>query len=358
MIIGIDGGMLGVTDERLKVGVYRVAYNLLTQLAVIDKKNAYRVYSFIPVDEFGPRMQNVLLAPSKGYLRLRLPLELRLHPVDLFLGLGQALPPLLSVPAIGFVYDLGFLFNPDAYGNAATKLRIQTKHLVKNATHIVAISSSTKSDIMQQFSIHQSNITVAYPGVDERFYLNRASLGHPRPYFLFVGSLNKAKDIPLLLESFATFLQTTKNTVDLLLVGGEYWPDPHIDERIARYKLEDRVVKLGHVADNALPGYYRGAIAFVTTARHEGFCLPAVEAMACGTPVIAVNRGALPEIVGDGGLVTHADTHHVSEAMKRMMKKSLRSRLSEIALTRSKQFSWATFAHNVLALIETYGHQA
>lgn len=357
MTIGVDAGMLGVTDERLKVGVYRVAYNLLKQLAEIDKKNEYRVYSFIAVDTFGPRMKNVVLTPSTGYLHLRLPLELRLHPVDLFLGLAQALPPMLFPPSIGFVYDLGFLFNPQAYGKTVTKLRTQTEHLVRNGTAIVAISNLTKSDIIKQYQTHQSKITVAYPGVDERFRLNRTSLKYPRPYFLFVGSLNKAKDIPLLLESFATFLQTTKNTVDLLLVGGEYWLDPAIEDAIVRYKLRDRVVKLGHVADTTLPEYYRGAVALVTTALHEGFCLPAVEAMASGTPVIAVSRGALPEIVGDGGLVVPSDSSHVSEAMKRMMKKSLRTLISEIAIARSKQYSWIIFAHNVFALIETYARE-
>lgn len=358
MIIGVDAGMLGVADDRLKVGVYRVAYNLLKQLAEIDRKNTYRVYSFIPVDEFGSRMQNVLLAPSKGYLRLRLPLELRLHPVDLFLGLGQAIPPLVSVPSIGFVYDLGFLFNPEAYGSSETKLRTQTENLAKRATHILAISHATKLDIIKEFNTHPSDITVVYPGVDGRFFVNRASLEHPRPYFLFVGSLNKAKDIPLLLEAFATFIQTTKNTVDLLLVGGEYWPDPKIEDAIARYKLEDRVVKSGHVVDDALPGYYRGATAFVTTGLHEGFCLPAVEAMASGTPVIAVSRGALPEIVGDGGLVVSADSHHIAEAMNRMMKKSLRTLISKQAVVRSKQFSWQSFARDTLALMNEYAHQA
>ena len=354
MTIGVDAGMLGVTDERLKVGVSRVAYNLLKELIEIDTKNEYRIYSFIPVDTFGPRMKNVVLTPSTGYLRLRLPLELRLHPVDLFLGLGQALPPLVSVPAIGFVYDLGFLFNPYAYGNAVTKLRTQTDHLVRSSTHIVAISNSTKSDSIKHFRVHESRITVAYPGVEERFFVNRASHKHPLPYFLFVGSLNKAKDIPLLIKSFAAM---TNASLDLLLVGGEYWPDPAINEAIAKYKLSSRVLKVGHVTDTMLPLYYRGAVAFVTTALHEGFCLPAVESMASGTPVIGINRGALPEIVGDGGLIVPADWHHVTEAMNRMMKKPLRTQLSRLARARSKQFSWAIFAHKILALIETHAHQ-
>lgn len=354
MTIGVDAGMLGVADERLKVGVWRVAYNLLKQLVEIDKKNTYRLYSFIPIPEFGPRMQNIVLAPSKGYLRLRLPLELHLHPVDLFLGLGQALPAFTTAPSIGFVYDLGFLFHPGAYGNAEIKLRTQTEHLVRNATAIAAISDSTKSDIMRQFHVRKSTITVAYPGVEERFYLNRASHKHPRPYFLFVGSLNKAKDIPLLLESFAKFLQMTKNTVDLLLVGGEYWPDPEIDKAIGKHSLKDRVIKVGHVADAALPSYYRGAVSLVTTAFHEGFCLPAVEAMASGTPVIAASRGALPEIVGNGGYITHADADHISRVMEQMMKKSLRRVTSKRAIERSKQFSWESFARKIYGLIETH----
>ena len=341
MTIGVDAGMLGVTDERLKLGVYRVAYNLLKHISRLDTKNSYRLYSFHPVDGFGPNIQNIVLG-ARGFLRARLPLELRRNPVDLFLGLGQALPPFLSAPSIGYVHDIGFRFHPDAYGNSYKKLEKNTADLVRRATHIVAVSETTKRDIVRVYGRNPSTITVCYNGVDERFTLKGKKYKHQKPYFLFVGSLNCAKDIPLLLRSFAK-----TRGCDLILVGGEYWPDPAIDTAMLRYGLNERVIKVGHVSDEKLAMYYRGAIAFVTAALHEGFCLPAVEAMVCGTPVIAVNRGALPEIVGDAGLIV--EPGHLSEAMNKIRRN--RSRLAKLSLIQAKLFSWSASAQKLLALI-------
>ena len=345
MTIGVDAGMLGVSDERLKVGVYHVANNLLKNIAALDKKNTYRLYSFLPIPKFGNNMHNIVLSPARGYLRLRLPLELRTHPVDIFLGLGQALPPFFHTTSIGFVYDLGFLFHKEAYGNSYKKLLGQTNYLVKHASHIITISNATKHDIVSLYDRDPKTITVCYPGVDDRFKPQGERYHHKNPYILFVGSLTKTKDIPLLLQSLAL----VKKPLDLLLAGGDYWPDPAIDESINRYKLSNRVKKLGFVSDEMLSRYYRGAVAFVTTALHEGFCLPAVEAMACGTPVVAVNRGALAEIVGDGGIIVRPDAQSIANAVVSMNKHIL----GQNAIERAKVFSWHTFAKKVLSLYET-----
>lgn len=356
MTIGIDAGMLGVTDERLKVGVYRVVQHLLLEIAKCDTTNSYRLYSFFPIDQavmgrFGPHMTNVVLTPPYGYMRVRLPIELSRHTVDIFLGLGGALPPFTRVASLGFVYDLGFLYSPDAYGSSFLRLRKQTADLVKRATHIVAISNTTKRDIFAHYKRNDSDITVAYPGVDKNFTLQGKRVSRPRGYFLFVGSLTKTKDVPLLIRSFARFAKKYRD-VDLLLAGGDLWPDPRIDVSIHRYNLRDRVIRLGYVSDDALPTYYRGATAFVTTALHEGFCLPVVEAMACGTPVIVVNRGALSEIVGDGGLVVPAHEEAISHAMVDIVSnQKLRNDCTRRGSLRSSTFTWVSFAKTILSLI-------
>lgn len=347
MIVGVDAGMLGVTDERLKVGVYRVAYNLLKYLATIDTKNTYRLYSFLPVPKFGNTMHSIILSPARGYQRIRLPLELRNHPIDVFLALGQALPPFLNVPSIGYVHDVAFWFHPEVYEGSLKKLERNTAYVVKTATHLVAVSETTKRDVTDFYLRDPATISVCYNGVDERFTPRGKKHTRKHSYFLFVGSLNKAKNISFLIKSFAALAD---KSVDLLLVGGNYWPDPAIDEAIARYKLNRRVIKIGYVADDKLPAYYRGAIAYVTTAFHEGFCLPAVESMACGTPVIGVNRGALREIVGDAGLIV--EPQQMSEAMNKIL--GNRSRLAKQSLGRANAFSWKSSAEKLLALIHAY----
>ena len=173
MTIGVDAGALSITDERLKVGVWRLTFNLLLELSKLDRNNVYRLYSFIPLDRevmahFGSNMHNIVLTPSIGWSSVRLPLELRLQPVDVFLGLAQSLPssPLCS---IGFIYDLGFLYHPEAYGEVAKKLTKQTSQLVKRANHIITISESSKSDILNHYHIASERVSVCYPGVDEQF---------------------------------------------------------------------------------------------------------------------------------------------------------------------------------------------
>ena len=94
MIIGVDAGALSVRDDRLRVGVYRVTVNLLRELGKIDQKNDYRLYTFLPIPpaqmkEFGPRMKNVVVRPVIGWSMIQIPIELRRHPVDVFLGLSQ-----------------------------------------------------------------------------------------------------------------------------------------------------------------------------------------------------------------------------------------------------------------------------
>ena len=366
MVIGVDAGALAISDERLKVGVWRVTFNLLRELGNLDRNNEYRLYSFGEGirgireirERWGERMNEVRL-PRAGWSTLWLPAHLRLFPVDVFLGLAQTLPASPS-RSIGFIYDVGFLFHPEAYGKSAARLEKQTAQLVKRADHIITISESSKRDIFNQYGIEKDNVTVSYPGVDEYFISPRLArqgeaFRNARPYFLFVGSLNKAKDLPTAIEAFAIFLKKMKKPYDFLLIGGDYWPDPAIDASINRFKLNNRVKKLGFVADEQLAPYYRATTAFVTTALHEGFCLPAAEAMVCGTPVVALDRGSLKEVVGDGGIVVEerrlkSAITDLADALLKVTDLKMRERLSKQAVKRAKLFSWRKFAENVFSL--------
>lgn len=346
MVIGVDAGALSVTDDRLKVGVYRVARETLRALAALDGENSYRLYSF--GEGIGPpslklrRVKEIVL-PKVGWSKIWLPLELKKHPVDIFLGMSQALPYSKTSYNIGFIYDLGFLYHPEAYGSSAKTLKLQTDTLVRRADHMITISHATKADITREYGLESEKITVVYPGVDETvFFPSGDKYVGPKPYFLFVGSLNKAKDIPTLLESFANL-----PGYDLYLVGGNYWPDPAIEEAIKEFHLEDRVKKIGFVTDTELPKYYRGALAFVTTALQEGFCLPAAESMACGTPVVALDQGALGEIVGKGGIII-SQKSNFTEAIAMMTDQKEREKFVKKAIVQSKKFRWEKFAEHIL----------
>lgn len=356
MIIGVDAGALSITDERLRVGVWRVTYNLLRELAKIDTKNEYRLYTFTPIGErFGKNMKNIVVRPRIGWATLQLPIELRRHPVDVFLGLSQMLPrPLrLSVSfggqayspsrTIGFVYDLGFLHYPKAYPGSLKKLENQTKRLVRRADKILAISQVTKSDIVSRYAVKPSKITVAYPGIDERFKAHGLVHKEKNPYILAVGALKRGKNIPLALRIFKKFLEVSKEKYDFILVGGNYWEDPEIVQTIADEGLKNSVKIKGFVSDRELPAYYRGAEALLITSLWEGFCLPAVEAMASGCPVVYRKSGSLPEIIGKAGYAFLTD----GEAVKALLQK----KSGTAGLQRCKEFTWNHFAQKIYKLV-------
>lgn len=168
MIIGVDAGCLGVRDERLKTGVYQVACKLLKALAKIDKDNEYRLYSFYPIEKkvmmfFGKRMKNFVLKPKKGWFQLRLPLELKINPVNVFLGFSQALPS-SSSHNILWVHDIGFEYYPHFYSQFFKKLSKNTKNGVKRAGQIIAVSQSTKKDLIRLYKVPEEKIKVCYLG--------------------------------------------------------------------------------------------------------------------------------------------------------------------------------------------------
>lgn len=356
MIIGVDAGMLSQGDQHLKTGVYRVAVNLLRELGRIDTTNTYRLYSFAPIDKevlrsFGPMMKNVVLTPMRGWFTVRLPLELYIHPVDVFLGFAQALPRCRG-RKIGFVYDLGFLRFPSGYPASSDRLTRLTNELIARADHIVTISQASKQDIVEEYHVRKNIITVIPLGADHTFTPHGNTVKRKHPYFLFVGVLKPGKNIPFLINAFGLFLARQKNIYDLLLIGGDDWLDPDIDRTIKKLNLERRVQRLGFVDDKELPAYYRGATAFVSPSLIEGFCLPAVEAMASGCPVMVSDIPVMKEIVGNAGIfIDPTDTDECARALQSVLVSDRRRKLRSLGFSRAKMFSWKKSAEIVHALL-------
>lgn len=362
MTIGVDAGALSIMDDRLKVGVWRMTSELLRALSEIDTKNRYRLYSFLPIekklmDSFGERMENVVLTPSVGFLNVRIPLELRLHPVDLFLGLSQALPPLLSVPSIVVVHDLGFLRNPEGYARSLQKLRDTTRQAVFGSTRIVSVSEFVKKEIIKTYGVTEKKISVIPEGVSRIFSPRGIVTKRDRPYFLFVGSLRKGKNISFLVESFATFSKKHGSSHDLVLVGGDYWKDEAIALSIKKFHLDARVHVTGYLPDEALAQYYRGATAFVTASMSEGFCLPAAEAMASGCPVIGPKDHVMGETVGDAGILF--ESNNADDIVAAFEKMSMDGKFRKQCMTRgmkkAREYSWEKSAKQYIEVMNQTG---
>jgi alpha-1,3-rhamnosyl/mannosyltransferase len=371
MKIAIDAGCLGITDKNLQVGVYQVAINLLLELGKIDQENTYLLYSFYPISSkllksFGLNFKNVVVHPTRGWMKIWLPLQLLRDKADIFLGLSQALPLKFSFQkykTIGFIYDVAFEKYPKMYPDSRKKLLRQTDGLLKHANHIITISKATENDLIAKYNIAKSKVSVIYPGV--RSLIHRTNSGQVKmtdftvkndtPYFLFVGALKRIKNVSTLIKAFDRFLENNKEEYYLYIVGGKKWYDGEIDVALVSLKQKEKIKFLDFVDDETLASLYKGATAFISPSIYEGFGLPFVEAMASGCLVIGSTAGAIPEVVGDAGILVDAyDVDAIAHAMEKIAHdKNLRNTLRKRGLEQAKQFNWEKFAKEVLAVINT-----
>lgn len=360
MQVGIDGGALSISDDRLKVGVYRVAYNLIKELGALDVKHNYRVYTFRGVGQGNvPTKSNrVTYVPliGTGYRKLWQPVEMMQNKIHAYLGISQAFPlTLYDVTKIGFIYDIGFLEHPEYYRESYFALANQTADIVRRSHHIITISNASRDSIHSTYHVPLHKITVAYLGIEKQFTPTGPKHKRTHPYFLFVGALKPGKNVPMMLRAFARFLTKSKQPYDLVLAGSDYWLDPGISATINALSLQKRVHRVGFVDDETLATYYRGAVALLTVSLIEGFGLPSVEAMACGCPVIASTAGSFPEVVGSNGIMVNPeDEVSLAHAMYDVAtNKRLREEMSEKGIQASKKYDWKRFAETVHDVITT-----
>ena len=170
----------------------------------------------------------------------------------------------------------------------------------------------------------------------------RQRFGIDRPYVLCVGALQPRKNVPLAIEAYAR-LMGRGTDCELVIAGGDRGGRLDVLDAILRTRLTGRVHLVGHVEDDELPALYSAARALVFPSLYEGFGLPALEAMACGTPVIASNTTGLAEAVGDAGLtVDPRSAEELAEALGRVLDDdALRERLVAAGLARAAEFTWA-----------------
>lgn len=351
MIIGVDAAVLGVFDDRLKVGVYNFAHNLLKVLTHIDKENKYDLYSFSPIpksilDEFGPNTKNLVLKPQKGWLVFRISLEFLLCKPDIFLGLSQALPFYHPMKSIIYVHDLAFEIYPDFYTDSYQKLSIQTRFAAQNSSKIIAVSKSTKRDLINLYKIKEEKIEVIYHGVENIFKPKTKVNKKENPYFLFVGSYKQGKNIENIIKAFKLFRQETNKSHELILAGSNYWNDLKIS------KTEGVKIK-EFVPERELLELYKNAVGFVFPSFYEGFGMPLLEAMSSGVPVITSNRGSIPEVVGDASLlIAPEDINRLKDAMLTLASDNkLREQLIKKGIIQAQKFSWQKSADQLLNII-------
>ena len=230
-------------------------------------------------------------------------------------------------PTVVTIYDLSFALFPQYFrGFNQAYLRAGTRWSARRAARIIAISDHTRRDIHRLYDVPLERIDVAYPGVADSLHpIDPAALDRfrreknlPEKFLLFLGTLEPRKNLVMLIEAFARFKRECADAT-LVLAGGVGWLADDIFAAIEASGVKDSIVLPGFVKAEEKALWLGSATAFVYPSIYEGFGLPPLEAMACGTPVIVSNAASLPEVVGDAGVsIGPRDPIEWAQAMQRV----------------------------------------
>ncbi len=292
-------------------------------------------------------------------LNLRLPVEWFSGPIDVFHAPDFVLPPLRRARSVLTVHDLAFLLSPEC---ADAKLRdylmAAVPRSVRSASFVVADSENTRNDVICLLGAAPERTAVVPGGVEPRFHPANATviadlrhrLGLAAPFILSVGMMEPRKNWQGLIQAYSLARARHHLPHLLVLAGPRGWLWESILEERERSPFRNDVLFMGFVADEDLPALYSAADVFAFPSFYEGFGLPPLEAMACGTPVVVSNTASLPEVVGDAGLqVPPQDVDALAEALAQLvLDEPLRARLRQAALERAATFTWARAAERVL----------
>lgn len=346
------------------------AVNLIEALARIDSINRYTIYVTTNEarDRFHGRWPNFKVRSTLPHTPLiRIPVtlsaELRKHPVDV-LHVQFTAPPLCPCPVVVSIHDLSFEHLPQTFKRRSrTQLRFTVRHSAKRAARILSLSEHTRRDIIETYGIDAERINAIPPAAPDHFgpvtdnrELQRVRhiYGIDGDYILYVGSIQPRKNLARLIRAYA--LLREDNSADkppkLVLAGKRGWLYDETLRTLEQSGVKDAVVLTGYVPEQDLPALYSGAVCFVYPSYFEGFGLPPLEAMKCGTPVIVGDRTSLPEVVGDAALLVDPfDTEAIATAIRRLANDSaLRRELSFKGQERAGAFNWLETARKTLAV--------
>lgn len=290
----------------------------------------------------------------------RLAVRVRRDRAELFHAPHYVCPPLLPCPAVITVHDLIHLRLGARHRHWLAPLyaRVMLRLAVRQAARLITVSESTRRDLESRLGARPERIRVVPNGVAPHFRppepgapadVELAALGVARPYFLFVGNPLPHKNLSGLLAAFAGL---PAGLGGLVLAGIPPAARPAVVRACAARGLDRRVMLLAPLSGAAMPRLYQGATALVCPSLWEGFGLPALEAMACGTPVLAGARGALPEVVGEAGLlVDPTNVDALREGLYNLAThESLRVALRAAGLTRAREYTWRRAAEATIAV--------
>jgi glycosyltransferase involved in cell wall biosynthesis len=372
MKIGFDITALSMP----KTGIGQYQYNLLKSLLKIDKENFYHLYAFNLRDnkkysyiDFEKNFKNVNIKAHKipqrlitaWWMLIRYPyLEQITEKCDIY-QISEICQQPTKKKTVAFIHDLTTKIFPQ-YHLIKNKIlyHYRFKNIKKYANAVLTNSEHTKKDIIEHLKIKPERIFVTYFGTHKRFkpltkeeimpVLQKYNINFP--YICYVGTIEPRKNLQNLFKAFYELKYQEKIPHKLVLVGKEGWYFKNIYKKILELNLNKHIIKTGFIPDDDIPALINGAEIFVYPSFYEGFGLPVLEAMACGTPVVTSNTSSLPEVGGNAVKYSNPfKPENIAEKILQFIKsKKEREKYSLRAIERAKKFSWEKCAHETLKI--------
>jgi glycosyltransferase involved in cell wall biosynthesis len=363
--IGIDASRAVVSRP---TGVENYAYHVLREMLALERPHEYTLYlrRKTPVVDGAsePNLRQRVVRPARLWTHLGLSYEMLRRPPDVLFVPAHVLPVYRPRRCVVTVHDLGYLYYPEAHTlTRRWYLHLSTAYHVRVATRLIADSEATKADLVKWYGADPAKIAVvhlavgdAYRPVHEEDALGgvRARYAGGGDYLLYLGTVQPRKNVGGLLEAYATLRGQMANAPALVIAGKRGWLAAPIYARAEQLGLLGAVRFVDYVPQEELPALLSGALALVFPSFYEGFGLPALEAMACGTAVVAANSSSLPEVVGDAGLLVDPhDSEALAAAIQQVVEDTaVRTELRARGLARAAAFTWRRCAEETLRVLE------
>ena len=374
MKIGIDITQLNYEGT----GVANFTYNLVKNLLETDKQNEYRLFyaslhklNLPVISEFKKLGAKIYRYPIPHKALQFIWGKNNLLPIDLLMGRVDAIlfsdylrpPTFYKTRGITVIHDLIWKLFPEKHNEEIIRFQeLKMKKTIENGDTVITDSECTKNDLLKLYpEIKEKDVYVIYPGIGEQFRLNikdlrfkmilkKYGIEADSKFLLYVGAIEPRKNLTTAIEVFGDLIKDNKfSDFNFVIAGKAGWEKNEVFQSIKRLKLEDKVKFTGFVADKDLPYLYNTASLTVYLSSYEGFGLPPLESLACGTKVIVGDNSSLKETVNKEFLVDINDKNKIMEKMKYLLNNKIEINAKEV----QDRFNWKETAKKFLEIISS-----
>jgi glycosyltransferase involved in cell wall biosynthesis len=364
IIIGVDGNEANV-ERRVGVSVYTLHILEYLQSQTSEELQCIVYLRKPPQKDLPPTTRyftyRIVWGPTL-WSQLFLPLHLWIYKISgnflsVFFSPAHYIPRFCPFKTVVTIHDLSYIYFPGEFlKKDLFQLKNWTDYALKNAVKIIAVSKTTKKDLVREYLIPESKISVIYNGYEHETIHNDepVSLKKNNPYFLYIGTIQPRKNLNMLISAFSEFHKTHPE-FKLFLAGKKGWLYENIFKQVENTKMEQAITFLGFVSESEKNNLYKNASAFILPSLYEGFGIPLLEAMAHNCPVLSSFSSSLPEVGGEACL--YFDPKNSEDLVEKMnliiTDGELRKKLIKAGKKRIEAFSWIETGKSTLQILQS-----